>query len=46
VENPTKVGRGFSLGWAQGFPCKNSCVHYFRIIYLLPSQDSQQDQAN
>jgi len=29
----------FYLGWAQGFPRKNSCVHYFRIIYLLPSQE-------
>jgi len=38
-ENPTRVGRGFYLGWAQGFPRKNFCVHYFHIIYLLSSQE-------
>jgi len=39
VENFTRVGRGFYLGWAQDFPRKNSCFHYFRIICLLLSQE-------
>ena len=29
----------FYLGWAQGFPRKNTCVLYFYNIYLLPSQE-------
>ena len=40
------AGRGFYLGWAQGFQRKNSCVHYFRIICLLLSQDQSVRSTN
>ena len=33
------VGRGFYLGWAQDFPRKNSCVHYFPLY--LPTAVSR-----
>ena len=36
----------FYLGWAQGFPRKNSHVHYFRIICLLLSQEQPIRSAN
>ena len=39
MENPTKVGRGFLSWLGTRFPRTNSCVHYFCIIYFLPSQE-------
>ena len=38
-ENPTRVGRGFYLGWARGFPRKNLVSSIFVVIYFLPSQE-------
>ena len=38
-ENPPRVGRGFHLGWARGFPRKNLVFSIFTNIYFLPSQE-------